>query len=266
MKPRNIMTLNDSAEILDEAVRGQTLAAITTQHQEGWHLFKSRFLERDANRQYIVLDHQSLHGVTPPPLEIGQYVGISFRHRSRKVMFATVVEAKGRFVTEDNQNLLAIRYRWPETMVEMQRRAYHRTLIPPGITLGASIWPGGVSTLKSRGQAGGDAMTGTALDLSCGGTLLQLGGAQPPAWPIDQTVGLELQLPDGRPPILLDAQFRGARQNESGQITVAMQFIGLELSLDGRGVLQRLARTIQKFNRMTVVEELRGNSNAHFEA
>lgn len=260
MKPRDILTRNDVEEVLQEAVNSQTLATITVNMADGWQVFKSRFLERDPAQHFVVLEHQPLHGITPPSVEVGQCVGISFRHHSRKVMFATVVEACGKFVGEGNEQLAAIRYRWPETMVEMQRRAYNRTVVPPTVVLQASIWPGGVQLCKGRGPTAESIVSGALLDLSCGGALLQLNQTQPPAWPLDLTVGLELQLPDGRPPVMLDAHYRGARQTENGRINGAFQFVGLELSIDGRAVLQRLARTIQKFNRMTVVEELRGSA------
>ncbi len=257
MRPRRILTAQESAEILEQAVRQNALAVVSVHDDDRWHTFKSRFLERDPQHRYVVLDHQETHGTTPAALAVGQYVGISFRHKSRKIMFATVVEAKGRYMLEDGGAIPAIRYRWPESLTELQRRAYYRTPVPADVQVLANIWPGGA---QARHSAQGHALSvvaGEAVDLSCGGTLVKLGQLNAPAWPADQTLGIELQLPDGQPPVALDAYYRGTRHDDEGNLCVAVQFVGLELCPEGRAVLQRLARCVQRFHRMLLAEELK---------
>jgi c-di-GMP-binding flagellar brake protein YcgR len=263
MRPRRILTGEETAVILDEAVRQGALAVLTVHERDCWHMFKSRFLERDANRRFVVLDYQETHGTKPTPLISGQYVGISFRYKSRKVMFATVVEARGRFLVDGKTSVPAVRYRWPESLTELQRRAYYRTPVPAGVHLIANLWPGGVA---ARDQAQSDTLsviTGDANDLSCGGTLIRIKQVEPPNWADNQTLGVELHLPDGQPPLLVDAYYRGMRHDSDNHVCAAVQFVGLELSLDGRGLLQRLARCVQKFHRTSLANDLR-NSRAKF--
>lgn len=255
MRPRRILTLQEASEIIDQAVRDSTLAVLTVQQEQEWSTFKSRFLERDPHRKFIVLDYQELPGRPVVAVFPGQYVGVSFRHKSRKIMFATVVEARGRFLVDAHNSIAAVRYRWPDSMTELQRRAYYRTATPPGTRVEVNLWPGGV--------AGRDAATvalkvlhGEAADLSCGGALVRVPGAVRPAWKDNQTLGVEMHLPDGRPPIILDAYYRGARPDADGMIGIAVQFVGLELSVDGRALLQRLARCVQKFHRLALASEL----------
>lgn len=257
MNPRRILTPHEAAEIIDHAVREQALAVLTLQTGAEWCSFKSKFLERDPQRRFIVLDYQETHGRTPPPLTPGQYVGLSFRHKSRKIMCATVIEAKGRYVPDGGQSTAAIRYRWPDTLNELQRRAYYRTLIPAGTHVAASVWLGGVGARSEATRAAGASFQGHALDISCGGTLLELGGAATPSWEDDKTVGVELHLPDGRPPLVVDAYFRGVRSGPANTAQVALQFVGLELSSDGRAVLQRIARCVQKFHRLAQAGDMR---------
>jgi c-di-GMP-binding flagellar brake protein YcgR len=247
--------MQEASEIIDQAVRESTLAVLTVQQESEWNTFKSRFLERDPHRKFIVLDYQELPGRPLPPVFPGQYVGLSFRHKSRKVMFATVVEARGRFLVDANNSIAAVRYRWPDSMTELQRRAYYRTVTPPGTNLVVNLWSGGV--------VGRDAATvslkvvhGEAADLSCGGALVRVPGGARPTWKENQTLGVEMHLPDGRPPIMLDAYYRGARQEADGTMGIAIQFVGLELSVDGRALLQRLARCVQKFHRLALASEL----------
>ena len=257
MRPRRILTGEETAAILGTAVQQSALAVLTVHEGDQWRMFKSRFLELDRNRRFFVLDHQETHGTLPPPLLPGQYVGLSFRYKSRKVMFATVVEARGRYLIGGQASVPAVRYRWPESMTELQRRAYYRTPIPPELRVLANLWPGGVA---ARTQAQGQTLsvtTGEALDISCGGTLVRLFQLEAPGWTDDQTVGVELHLPDGQAPLLVDAYYRGTRHDAGNHLCAAVQFVGLELLPDGRGVLQRLARCVQKFHRMTLARELR---------
>ncbi|MBN2447548.1 MAG: hypothetical protein JXO22_12520, partial [Phycisphaerae bacterium] len=94
MKPRRVVAPDEALAIFDLAVREHALAVVSIQDGPNWLTFKSRFLERDANRRFFVLDYQPQDVQSIPPLTPGQYAGLSFRHRSRKVMFSTVVEAR----------------------------------------------------------------------------------------------------------------------------------------------------------------------------
>jgi c-di-GMP-binding flagellar brake protein YcgR len=256
MRPRRILTGREANEILHAAVAEQALAVLSVHDGASWLTFKSRFLERDPQRRFFVLDYRETHGAAPPPLDSGQYIGVSFRHKSRKVMFSTVVEAKGRYLLSGGQSVAAVRYRWPQTMTELQRRAYHRTLIPEGAVLPAAIWSGGAA---ARTQAHGS-LSGECADLSCGGTLIRLREDRAPAWIENATIGVELQLPDGRPPILVDAYYRGCRMDSAGTVCAAVQFVGLEVNPDGRAILHRLARCVQRFHRQTsAADVLRGS-------
>ncbi len=251
MKPRLLIEPADARTIFDRAVQEHSLAVLTLQDGPEWLSFKSRFLERDARGRSFVLDYQAVDDVQLPILDPGQCIGVSFRQRSHKVLFATVVEAHGHFALDDQTSVPAVRYRWPETMTELQRRAYYRTPVPEDTSLIASLWPGGVAA-RARAQGGQvDIVTGYLQDLSCGGTLVRLHTNTHPSWRENQTVGLEMQLPDGRPPISLDAHYRGTRPDEDGNLSAALQFVGLELTVDGRLVLERLATSLQRLHRLT---------------
>jgi c-di-GMP-binding flagellar brake protein YcgR len=244
--------------MFDEAVRQNALAVLTLHEKGNWHTFKSRFLERDGKRRFIVLDCQETHGTQPPALSAGRYVGLSFRYKSRKVMFATVVEAKGRYLVDGKTAVPAVRYRWPESMTELQRRAYYRTPIPAEVRILVNVWPGGVAARPTAQGSALSVVTGEALDLSCGGTLVRLSQLEAPDWTDNQTLGAELHLPDGQPPLLIDGYYRGTRHDTGSHLCAAVQFVGIELSPDGREVLQRLARCVQKFHRATLATGLRG--------
>lgn len=252
MKPRRGITEKDATEMFDEAVHERALAVLTLQVGGDWHSFKSRFLERDPNRRFFVLDYQAARGETLPLLAPGQCVGVSFRNRSRKLLFASVVEARGHFLSDDRSTIPAIRYRWPESITELQRRSYYRTPVPETVTLIVTLWPGGTAA-RAAAQSGTLQLTsGTLANVSCGGALVRLSQASAPSWSEGETLGAELQLGDSRPPLPLNACFRGVRHDELAELGVAIQFIGLELTVDGRLALQRLARCVQRFHQMGI--------------
>lgn len=248
MRPQRILTPLDAIELFDHAVRERALAVVTLQEADDWISFKCRFLERDPQRRFFVLDHQPSPDEVRPVLTPGQYVGVSFRHKNRKVLFATIIEARGRYMIDKDTSVDAIRYRWPDAMAEYQRRAYYRTPVPADTPIPISLWKGSVAT-RNLPEGGLELYTGKLNDLSCGGSLVRLDATEAPKWADNQTVGAEIHLPDGRPPMLVNAHFRGARNHPDGSVSVALQFVGMEMTADGRANLQRAARFVQRLHR-----------------
>ncbi len=253
MRPRRVIAPVEATTMFDQAVRENAIAVVSVQDGDDWSTMKSRFLERDGGRRFFVLDYAAQAAEVLPSLTPGQYVGVSFRHRSRKIMFSTVVEAKGRYALEGRDPLPAIRYRWPQSITELQRRAYYRTRAPSGVTLPVSMWEGGVSHRVSAQSAPLSIVSGAVIDISCGGCLIGCGMASAPTWAEGATLGAELTLNDGRAPIVVNANYRGARHDETGQLCIALQFVGLEFNADGRAALQRLTTAVQKLHRLTSV-------------
>jgi c-di-GMP-binding flagellar brake protein YcgR len=251
MNPRRAVPEESAGVIMREAASEHALAILSLRTEDDWATFKSRFLECDPKQSFFVLDYQAVDGHELPELAPGQCVGVSFRHRNRKVLFATVVEARGHFLLEDKTTVPAIRYRWPERLTELQRRAYYRTPVPESMSLPASLWPGGLAARAAAQGSTLEMLNGTLVNVSCGGALLQVNDA-PSSWKENETLGLEAQLGDGKPPIMVDARFRGVRHDEVGHLCVAVQFIGLEMTVDGRLILQRLASTVQRLHRASL--------------
>ncbi len=249
MRPRRLLVPRDTNEIFEQAVRERALAILTFQVGNEWQTFKSRFLEVDPRGRFFVLDYQQVTDTPLPPVAPGQYMGISFRHKNRKILFATVIEAKGHYVLEDKTTVPAVRYRWPNSLTELQRRAYHRTEVPEDAKLMATLWLGGLTTRPAVQSSEVESVSGELADISCGGAMVRLHNTRPPAWSEDDLLGVELQLPDHRTPVQVNARFRGLRQEPNEKLGLAVQFLGLEVAADGRAVLQRLAATVQRFYR-----------------
>lgn len=250
MNPRRMASGFDTAEIFARAARERALTVVSVQDGDNWTQFKSRFLERDPARRFFVLDHVFDNGTPPPPIANGQYVGVSLRQSSRKFLFSTIVEAKGQFVFDSNTSVPALRYRWPDHVTELQRRVYYRTPVPPDSPpIPARVWRGGIAA-RGQNNAPTSIFAGTVVNISCGGAQIAIDSSGPSAWSEDELLGVELNVGDGRPPVLVDARFRGARNDGRTGPSVAVQFMGLELGPDGRQALQRLAYTVQRLHRL----------------
>ncbi len=247
MRPTQVLTRHDAAELFDRAVQDRALAVLTLQDGVTWQTFKSRFLESDPRGHFVVLDYQPCERETLPAVAPGQCVGVSFRQRNHKLLFATVAQARGHYLLGDQTRIPAVRYRWPTAVTELQRRAYFRTPVPVDVRLPVTLWAGGLRAKSEDASATAPEIVGEAVDLSCGGMLVRL--PESPAWQQEQTVGVEMRLPDGGPPVRLEARCRGGRSADDGQ-AVALQFIGLELSADGNTLLQRLANVVQRLHRL----------------
>ncbi len=257
MKPRNIVSSLERAALFDVAVQERALAVVTLQDGDSWVTFKARFLERDAKGRFFVLDHLPIDNETLPNLTPGQCVGVSFRQRSRKLLFATVVEARGHYVLDDKTSVPAVRYRWPASLTEFQRRAYYRTPVPEGVHLAATVWGGGVSARVAPRAQSLPVFQGELADLSCGGAMILLPASVTPGWTEDALLGAELQLGDEHPPIQVDARYRGTRPEREQSIGIAIQFIGLEMTVDGRLTLQRIAAAVQRLHRRSFAADRR---------
>jgi len=260
MRPRRLLAPHDTTNIIRQAVRERALAILTYQDGADWTGFKARFLECDPKARFFVLDYVSVNGDALPEVRPGQYMGVSFRQKSRKILFATIIEAKGHYVLDNETTVPAIRYRWPNSMTELQRRAYYRTPVPADRTLLASLWSGGVTARTAAQAAPLQVLTGELADVSCGGAMVRLHKPPPNDSRENELLGAELQLPDGQSPIQLDVRYRGLRTDDPAGLAVAIQFVGLELTVDGRLVLQRLANCVQRLHRQAMVWRPRDRS------
>jgi c-di-GMP-binding flagellar brake protein YcgR len=263
MNPRRTIPPEVATGIFEEAVREHALAVLSVRTGQSWCVFKSRFLECDPARAYFVLDYQPLDNEPLPELVPGQCVGVSFRHRNRKVLFDTVVEARGHYLLDDRLSIPAVRYRFPTVVTELQRRAYYRTPIPETMSLLATVWPGGITARNRVQKSALEILSGTLINISCGGALIRLNGSQSPDWSEEELLGAEIHLGDGRPPVQVDARSRGLRKDEFGSACLAIQFLGLELSVEGRMALQRLASTVQRLHRMALASGRGDWANRH---
>lgn len=134
---------------------------------------------------------------------------------------------------------------WPDQIQQLQRRAYERATPPKDMVIAVRFW-------REVGPIGvpAEARTvryGQLEDLSAGGLRVKVSNPddiQPGA-----TYRCVIEPYPGKPPLILDAVVRHREAVDHGRASIGFQLVGLETTPEGRKALDRLARTVSRFQR-----------------
>lgn len=228
-------------QLLEDSIDQQRLAVLTQECEKGWRTFKSRFVSGSSAEHSVMIeapdcdgDGRTLH------LKPGTDLGVTFRVGHRKCMFGTMLQAV-RQVGDRRVFVL----RWPERIHQFRRRAFERARVPKDTVVAVRFWQedaaagGGVDARHLR--------HGQLQDISAGGMRVRVAGAD------DIEVGAVYRCAftpkPGKPSILLDARVRHREAVDHGRASIGFQYIGLEITAEGRRTLERLARTVSQFQR-----------------
>jgi hypothetical protein len=180
-------------------------------------------------------------------LQIHQPVGISFQINQEKFIFDSVIIGfDSAATTHGGCVLLEI----PEVMEKMPRRSYDRQPVPPNLNIHVLFW--------HRGYADNTAHVpvesywqGQLTNLSATGAQVAVGLSLADCFGPNQLVGLQFTPMFYQKPILVEAQIIHLRREEAvGKLYLGLEFLGLEVSIDGRTVLHRLADTVEEYAKL----------------
>jgi c-di-GMP-binding flagellar brake protein YcgR len=168
----------------------------------------------------------------------GQLLPCSFRRGHRKYLFVSAILDQTTVVI-DGQQQEAFVLSWPEGVQQVQRRLYFRASVPNEMKLAARIW-NSVAAIDTA-PAGSPLCLGRILDISAGGTQVQL--PSPEALTIDKSYLMEIELPKPEQPVLVLAQVRRIDAIPgSNEYRYGLQFLSLDHTPRGQETLLRLAR------------------------
>ena len=112
------------------------------------------------------------------------------------------------------------------------------------------MWDGGISDRDAADLQHVPHHTGLLQDVSGGGCRVEIDAARDPQLCAGDTVGIQFR-PDPRSePLCLDAMFRHTEDLGRGQLSLGFQFVGLEMTAQGRHTLQSLSRVVSTFLRI----------------
>jgi len=237
-------------QILVEAADRRTPLVLSRKQPHGWGTFRSRLLEAEPIAQRLIIEYPvGAGGEKAPDIEEGESIGVAFRKGHRKCMFASVVQGKKRFQIDEANRVGALLLRWPGDLQQLQRRVYYRAPIPPDRAIKVAFWPGGLAYEARVGAAEFPVYAGWLMNLSAGGMAVVVPHDQRGDWRPGDTFGCRFEPAPGSC-LAMDATLRHAEPGENGLTRLGFQFVGLELTGQGRAVLRLLAHVVARFHRL----------------
>ncbi len=260
-------------QILTEAADRQLQAVISHRLDSGWTTYKSRILQADSAGGFLILEHpRPAPGQIPPELAPGEKIGLAFRRGHKKCLCSVEIARLATFELPDGQSTAAVQIPWPDKLQEIQRRVYYRAAVPSGRRIEVRMWDGGIVDRDPAELQNAPHHTGLLQDISGGGCRVEIDAVRDPQLRAGDTVGIQFQ-PDPRSePLRIDAVFRHVEQDPApspqgahsagrappcgigaasrSKRSLGFQFVGLEMSTQGRGTLQALSRVVSTFLRI----------------
>jgi c-di-GMP-binding flagellar brake protein YcgR len=156
-------------------------------------------------------------------------------------MFSSVIQ----FVHYE-ANTAMLTMSWPAQIQQLQRRAYQRVRPPEDVVIAVRFWrQEGAAGVPVEGRT---VRYGQLEDISAGGLRIKV------ADPGDIEVGMAFRCVfephPGKSPLILDTLVRHREAADCGRASIGLQAVGLEATAEGRRTLERLARTVSRFQRL----------------
>ncbi len=175
--------------------------------------------------------------VLPNP---GQDIGVTFRAGHKKCMFGSIVSSLG----DATKNAL-ITLPWPQRLQQLQRRAYQRVVLPKHTAISVRLVQG-----QSNHSLHADVQSvrhAQLEDLSVGGMRVRIQDTA--SLKQDDVYRCVFTPRPGKPSFMIDTLIRHTEAPTTEHARIGLQFIGLEVSAEGRRTLDRLARVVSYFQR-----------------
>lgn len=232
-------------EIVQEAVQ-QNLNAKMCHMTGGMWIRNTVYMVELSANGIICRTFEEDHGHFEK-LQINQPVGITFQIEHEKFIFdTTVMGFESAVTTKGGRILLEI----PDRIEKMPRRAYERQAVPQEINVQVLFWHRGY--IENTSQAPVESYwQGKMINLSAGGTLIAVSSSLVDCFRAGQLVGMQFTPMFYQKPILVEAQIIHMKpSSDSGKCYLGLEFLGLEVSIDGRNILHRLMDVIEEYGRL----------------
>ena len=227
------------------AVQHQTPIVLSVRTGDIWVALKSAFVGFDPTQRVIQVLYPQAGDQPAVELVPAQQVGVSFRRGHKKCIFSTIVVLRRNEPTGSGAALDTLILRCPEQMHELQRRAYERVICPPDRFIAVRLWEG----LGAGHDGSWPLCSGRVANVSVGGVQVDIRQDHNPRLSIGDRVGVEITVSPGRPPLMLDAQYRHCAISSPGRLGLGFQFLGLEHPQPERATLGEMAEFVKELQR-----------------
>lgn len=210
-----------------------------------------------CNEQTIVLDVLSNGQTASQNIRINQPVGLSFRIDFSKYICGSMVVGIDSSVLRGQSGRVLLEL--PRRIQKIPRRAYQRQPVPKDMNVRVLFWHRGF--LEKTGSMPVDCYwQGQLQNISVGGMQLSIGMEKRDCFFIGQLFGIQFTPMCYQKPILAEGQLRHIRENqENYTLSLGIEFLGLEISLEGRVILERLLETVEEYRRLESDSETIGS-------
>ena len=244
-----LQTLNNKQtnEVLQMAAERGVPVTLTVRPDNRWMSFHSRAI---AVRQGCLL-------LAAPDVEEGKpayefapasKVGVSFKLKHYKHMFAATVKGIEQVDSADGTKTPAVVVVCPTRMHRLQRRAYIRAVIPSNRIVRAAFWLGGKEAEPAGTSPENPVWSGQVIDLSAGGFSVRVDNEAAEVLEAGAIVGVRLAFGTAEDTTFTDAQYRHAEPD--GEMTLmGFQFIGLAQTSEGQKALKMILRKMAELQK-----------------
>jgi hypothetical protein len=194
----------------------------------------------------IMFQASEKHKAHLEKLQINQPVGISFQIKHQKCIFDSTVLGLDFLAADGSKILMAI----PDRLEKMPRRSYERQPVPSSLNVNVLFWHRGYidNTINAPVES---YWQGKLANLSANGAQVSASLSLASSFQIGQLIGLQFTPMFYQKPVLVEGQIVHVQpKEEETTLNLGIEFLGLEVSIDGRDILHRLMEIVQEYARL----------------
>ena len=241
MKESQLLKLDQAIQLLCDAADTKSPAAVSYLRNGKWEIANSTLSEVTDTGLEI-----DLAANVDPSLAVHQPIGVSLQVDHIKYIFETrITEAHSNVSDGKNKSYtLAL----PDRIEMMQRRASTRVPTPKTLSVNVTLWDRGYND-NQVDEPSENYWQGTLVDLSAGGLLTCIDPDSAQYFKQDQYLGLQFTPMCYQKPITLEGKINRIDQcDETGNLNIAVEFMGLEATSQGRDKIHRLISIINTYS------------------
>jgi len=244
-----LQTLNNrqTNEVLQMAAERGIPVMLTVRPDNRWISFHSRAIAVREGCMWLAAPDAE-EGKPAYEFAPASKVGVSFKLKHYKHMFAATVKGVENIDSADGAKAPAIVVVCPTQMQRLQRRAYIRAEIPSSKIVRAAFWLGGKEAEPAGTSPENPVWAGQVIDLSAGGFSARVDNEAAEVLDPGAIVGVRLAFGAAEDITFTDAQYRHAEP--AGDMSLmGFQFVGLAQSSDGQKALKMIIRKTAEFQK-----------------
>jgi hypothetical protein len=237
---------SDLLGTLSQAVSAHKVGIMTYLNGGKWQVVRVGIIK--SNEQFVVAEILSGDPVLTNQLRINQPVGMSFQMDFVKYIFES--ESCGAENPISGAEKGKILLELPDKIQKIQRRAYQRQPVPGELNVKVLFWHRGYLD-RAYAIPVDHYWQGQLLDLSAGGIRVGIGIDKKDCFTIGQVVGLQFTPMCYQKPILAEGHLRYITEDANSRtLYLGIELLGLEVSIEGRAILQRLLDTVEEYQKI----------------